>query len=118
MGSSGGGGAERIITEDMRAAAEVATSQWTDYQTRFVPFENKFKADMERDPSTQQAALRGKVNADLAQKTATAGTAPAGVQPGRALMASGINQNVVGKAAASGATGARPRPRLRPALAA
>ena len=99
---SSGGGAERIITEDMRAAAEVATEQWNDYQSRFAPFENKFKADMEKDPTTQQAALRGKVSADLAQKAATAVAIPAGADPTKALTASAINRNEVGKAAASG----------------
>jgi len=59
--ASKGGSSKPIITEDMRAAAEVATSQWNDYQTRLRPFEDKFAADMTRDPSTQQAALRSKV---------------------------------------------------------
>lgn len=63
--SSGGGGA-RIITDDMRAAAEVATKQWNDYQSRFVPFEKKFIADMVGRDDTEK--LQGIVGADIAQK--------------------------------------------------
>jgi len=100
--ASKGGNSKPVITEDMRAAAEVATSQWNDYQTRLRPFEDKFAADMTRDPSTQQAALRSKVNADVAQQTRTAGVAPAGHQPVTALMRSAVGQDAVGKATASG----------------
>lgn len=101
---SSGGSSKPIITEDMRAAAEVATEQWNDYQQRMAPFENKFKADMERDITPEQAKLRGAINADIAQKTTTAGAVPAGAQPGKTMMQSGLNSAIVGKAAAAGAT--------------
>lgn len=65
----GGGGNQPIITEDMRAAAEVAAKQWNDYKTRFVPFENKFIADVSRDPKETKALAQGATNADIAQMT-------------------------------------------------
>ena len=62
---------ERIITEDMRAAADVAVQQWNDYQTRFVPFENKFIADVTKDPMASEEAISGAANADVMQKLAS-----------------------------------------------
>jgi len=100
--ASKGGNSKPVITEDMRAAAEVATSQWNDYQTRLRPFEEKFIADMTKSPTVQQDQLRGRLNADLAQQTLTAGSVPPGQQPGPALMRSAKSQDAVGKAAASG----------------
>lgn len=72
----GGGGNSPIITEDMRAAAEVAAKQWNDYKTRFVPFENKFIADVSRDPKETKAFSQGATNADIAQMTPAAALNP------------------------------------------
>lgn len=66
----GGGGAQRIITEDQVAAAEVAAKQWNDYQTRYVPFEKKFIEQQGQPVEGKQATGRGMVNADLQQNIA------------------------------------------------
>ena len=88
---AGSSGPTRIITEDMKAAAEVATKQWNDYQTRFSPFENKFIADVNKDPAADNAKVQGMVNADLAQKAPAPAVNPIkGMAPpttGRALAA-------------------------------
>ena len=65
--AGGGGGAERIITDDMKASAEVAAEQWNRYQDFYVPFEKKFMDDVTRDPAQTEATLKGQVNADMMQ---------------------------------------------------
>lgn len=74
-------GPTRIITEDMKAAAEVATKQWNDYQTRFAPFENKFFKDITKDASVGAKQIGGMTNADMAQKNVKAALDPTRVMP-------------------------------------
>jgi hypothetical protein len=66
----GSGKAERIITDDQVAMAEVAAEQWNDYQKRYVPFENKFIEEANKPGETRQQAVRGMVNADIQQQVA------------------------------------------------
>lgn len=77
----GSSGPTRIITEDMKAAAEVATAQWNDYQTRFAPFENKFFKDITKDSSIGAKQVGGMTNADMAQKNAKVAIDPTRVVP-------------------------------------
>lgn len=97
----GGGGPTRIITEDMKAAAEVATKQWNDYQTRFAPFENKFFEDITKDSSVVAGKVTGMTNADLAQKNAKAALNPNQIMPGASKFAA------QGSGMAAGALGAQ-----------
>lgn len=94
-------GPTRIITEDMKAAAEVATKQWNDYQTRFAPFENKFFKDITKDSSIGAQQVGGMTNADLAQKNAKAALDPTRVMPGVSKFAA------QGSGMAAGALGAQ-----------
>lgn len=77
MGGGGGSSApQRIITDDMHAAAQVATEQWNDYQTRFAPFENKFIESATKDPAIKTSAMQGMTNADIAQQVGKVPMAP------------------------------------------
>lgn len=78
-----GGGVERVITDDMRASAEVSAGQWNDYQTRFAPFEQKFMDDVTRDQGATLNKIQGQTNADLQQQIAKSSTPAAGVDPSR-----------------------------------
>jgi hypothetical protein len=74
----GGGGGGPVVTWAEKANAEIATDQWDDYQTRFVPFENQFIADTTGGSSVdgqwadngttaiKQDIVGGRVNADVA----------------------------------------------------
>lgn len=87
MGGSSGGGAERIITDDMKASAEVAAEQWNRYQDFYVPFEKEFMADVTKDPAQTESTLKGQVNADMMQ--AAAKTAPVDPVRGMPALSSG-----------------------------
>lgn len=103
MGMCGGGegsSALRIITDDMVAAAEIGVRQWNDYQTRMVPFENKFIQDVTRDPGVTSDKVQGMVGADMAQKTSPTAITVNPVQ-------SGAPSAVTGRALAAGVTDAR-----------
>lgn len=78
-----GGDVKPIITEDMRASAEVSSAQWNDYQIRFAPFEQRFMDDVTRDTGTTSKAIQGQVNADLQQKMASKTGPVAGHDPSR-----------------------------------
>lgn len=99
-GGGEGGGALRIITDDMVAAAEIGVRQWNDYQTRMVPFENKFIQDVTRDPGVTSDKVQGMVGADMAQKTSPAAIT---VNP----IHSGAPPVVTGRSLATGMTDAR-----------
>lgn len=94
----GGGTTGPIITSDMQANAEVSVKQWNDYQNRFVLFENKFIADVNRDPATSTSKVQGILNADMAQKAGAPGVNP--VRPGASAVPAG-------RAVAAGMTDAR-----------
>lgn len=106
MGGGGGGSSapQRIITDDMHAAAQVATEQWNDYQTRFAPFENKFIASSTKDPAVKTGAMQGMTNADIAQQVGKAPLAPDVMALQRAGQAGG---SASGNAAATAALAAR-----------
>lgn len=91
------GGSGKTVTSDMKAQAEVAARQWNDYQTRYVPFENKFIADVNSRDDTKR--LQGMVAADVAQKAGTPQVNP--IQGGV------TNASTVGKALSAGLTDAR-----------
>lgn len=63
-----GGSNEIPETQAERDHAQVASERWNDYQTRFVPFENKYIEDVTADPSIKQEVVSGRVNADLARQ--------------------------------------------------
>ncbi|MGL4678616.1 MAG: hypothetical protein ACRCWC_04450, partial [Plesiomonas shigelloides] len=96
---SSGGGVERIITDDMRASAEVSASQWNDYQTRFAPFEQKFMNDVTRGAENTTDKIQGQVNADVQQKIAAKSGPQAGFDPSRG---SAISTSAIGKGLAAG----------------
>lgn len=68
----GGGGGEIEETQAEKDHAQVAAEQWNDYQTRFVPFENKYIADVTGDPSIKADVVGGRVNADIAAQNSGA----------------------------------------------
>jgi hypothetical protein len=76
---------ERIITDDMKASAEVSAKRWNDYVVKWQPTEKKAIADKAGSSDAEfaqktgalQSQMRGTTNADIAQ--AKAGVAlPAG----------------------------------------
>jgi hypothetical protein len=94
----GSGEAKRVITEDQVAAAEVAAKQWNDYQTRYVPFENKFVEHMNKPVESKEKAVRGMVNADVQQSVSK--VAP--VDPNRGMAPTGTVPVAAAKAKAAG----------------
>lgn len=70
-----GGSNEVPETQAEKDHAQVAAERWNDYQTRFVPFENKYIADVTGGQWTdngstdmKQNIVAGRVNADLAKQ--------------------------------------------------
>lgn len=97
----GGGGATRIITDDMVAEAEVATKEWNRYVTDHLPMERLFVADKTAGNEQDQFALRGQINADLAQAAKGLGTVSAGANPqqtltGKAVAGAGLAKQAAG----------------------
>lgn len=104
MAGGGGGSVERIITDDMRASAEVSAAQWNDYQTRFAPFEQKFMDDVTRDQAGTLNKIQGQTNADLQQKVAASSGPQAGFDPSRG---STVSASAVAKGLSAGFTEAQ-----------
>lgn len=84
MGKSGGKIKE---TELEKANSQVAMEQWEEYKTTYRPTELKFIASVMKDETGLKERAAGRVNADIAQKTALPlkGT---GVDPSRAATSS------------------------------
>jgi hypothetical protein len=81
-----GGGAQRIITDDMREEAKIATEEWNRYVSDHLPMEQKFIAAKTKGTEVQQSGLRGQVNADIAQAAKGGLTIPAGADPSQSFM--------------------------------
>lgn len=99
----GGGSSGPVITEDMVEQARVSVDQWNTYVTDHLPMIKTYiaeKTDTGKQDAIEQG-LRGKLNADIAQRTAMK-SIPAGVNPGQSLMAQGLNRDIAGKNAALG----------------
>jgi len=62
----GGGSSKQEPTQAEIDYSNVNAEQWNDYQTRFVPFENKYIEDVTADPTFKEDVVGGRVNADLA----------------------------------------------------
>ena len=95
----GGGSNEVPETQAELDHAQVAAQQWNDYQKRFVPFENKYIADVTGDTAVKQQVVSGRVNADLARQNS--GAIPVG-QINR--IGSVVAGNMTPTAAAAGAS--------------
>jgi len=67
MGGDGGSTEVKETSAELEHA-KVAAEQWNDYQTRFVPFENKYIEDVTADPAIKEQVVSGRVNADLAKQ--------------------------------------------------
>lgn len=57
-------------TEYEKAVAAIAKDKWKNYKQRFIPFENKFIADISKDTGAMKQRVAGKVNADVYQNIA------------------------------------------------
>ena len=104
MGGSSGGSVDRIITDDMRASAEVSAEQWNDYQDRFAPFEGKFMDDVLRDTTDTKNKIQGQTNADMMQAVASKTGPTAGFDPSRG---SAVSTSAIGKGLSTGMTQAQ-----------
>lgn len=82
----GGGGPTRIITDDMKAEAEVAAKEWNRYLTDHLPMEKLFMADKQKSSDLMAEQLRGQAAADIAQGARGGLSVPAGANPSQALM--------------------------------
>jgi hypothetical protein len=78
--------------------AKVSAEQWNDYQKRFVPFENKYLADVTANPALKENIVGGRVNADLAKQNN--GAIPVG---GINRIGSTVASNMIPTSAAAGA---------------
>lgn len=78
-GSAGGGMVQE--TAQGRKAADIAAEQYNTYLSEVKPTEEKFIADVMKPTDLQEAAARGKVNADVQQRlsTVTKGMAPSSI---------------------------------------
>lgn len=85
-----GGGDNKIEeTEQQKASAEVAMSQWQDYLERYRPFEESYMADVDRMNTSQQynqVAGLAAIPVESKFSTAVADTS-------RAMSGAGINPN-------------------------
>ena len=75
-----------IITEDMKAEAEVASAEWNRYVTDHLPMEQKYIASKTDGSAFEKSQLRGQVNADMAQASKGLGLTGAGMDPSRMLV--------------------------------
>lgn len=98
------GSVDRIITDDMRASAEVSAAQWNDYQDRFAPFEQKFMDDVLRDTKDTQNKIQGQTNADVMQAMASKTGPVAGFDPSRG---STVSTSAIAKGLSTGMTQAQ-----------
>lgn len=74
-----GGSKEIPETAQEIELKKIAIERWNDHQSRLLPMENAYIADVSRDPAAMQGKVAGIVNADMAQKANQA--LPAGVNP-------------------------------------
>jgi hypothetical protein len=91
--SQGGSSGSGVVSETAqgRQAAEMALDQYKTYVTDFKPTEEKFIADVMKPTTTDEAKQMGKVNADIAQKSAI----PAG-DPNRLIRNPGAFSDAAG----------------------
>lgn len=93
-----GGGSEVKETAYEKELAKVAQKELAAYKEDIIPFRNKWIDDVTRDTGALEDMVSGQVNADVAQKRATA--LPAGVDPTSGMASSKKSALAVGNVGA------------------
>ena len=93
----GGGTPEHEETPYEIALANISKQKWQDYKQRYIPFENKWIADVTQDPTARIEAVEGQTNANMAQQ-ANAMTNPQAIDPNTGAVKSGRAMSKIGEA--------------------
>jgi hypothetical protein len=108
MGPSGSN--EIPETPYERQLANISKAKWNDYKKRYIPFENKWIADVTADPAARVESVQGQTNANMAQQARSI-TSPQAIDPNLGAVKSGAAMSklgaATGKAVAQGGEAAK-----------
>lgn len=77
--------------------ADISNAKWQDYQQRYVPFENKWIADVTQDPTARVSQVQGETNANMQQQVQGM-TQPQAIDPNTGAVKSGQAMSKAGEA--------------------
>jgi hypothetical protein len=97
MGCCGGGDTSIPDNPYEDALSNISKAKWNDYKSRYIPFENKWIADVTADPTARIRTVEGQTNANMEQQTSSM-TNPQAINPNTGAFKSNQAMSKVGEA--------------------